>query len=407
MNKANKSGVPALRFFEFKNAPVWEEKKLEDICDVNPTINKLPHSFIYVDLESVVTGKLLQENEIQKESAPSRAQRLLSKGDVIYQTVRPYQKNNLFFNLNNGKDYVASTGYAQLRAFESNSFLYQLIHIDTFVNKVLEQSTGSNYPAINSKDLAKINIFIPKPKEQQKIADFLTSLDDLITAQSQKVDSLKQHKKGLMQQLFPQADTNLPKLRFPDFKNSPVWQEKKLECVINFYNGKAHEKNIVEHGKYIVVNSKFISTNGTVKKYTNNPKLLANTGDIVMVMSDVPNGKAIAKCFRINQENYYTINQRICLLKPIKNNSNFLFFILNRNKYYLNFDDGVKQTNLKNNDVLNCPLNIPELPEQQKIADCLTSLDDLITAQSQKIETLQQHKKGLMQQLFPNNETSL
>jgi len=146
--------VPKLRFEEFRGE--WEEKILNKICSINPKIDKLPNNFIYIDLESVIAGKLLQEKEIEKKDAPSRAQRLLQKNDVIYQMVRPYQKNNLFFNFNNSKDYVASTGYAQLRALESSSFLYQLIHIDTFVNEVLEKSTGSNYPAINSKDLAKI-----------------------------------------------------------------------------------------------------------------------------------------------------------------------------------------------------------------------------------------------------------
>ena len=193
--------VPKLRFKEFSGE--WEEKRLNNICDINPKVDNLPNNFIYIDLESVVAGKLIQENEIKKENAPSRAQRLLKNGDVIYQMVRPYQKNNLFLNFENNKDYVASTGYAQLRAFNSNSFLYQLIHVDTFVNKVLENSTGSNYPAINSKELSKIKVIISKsPQEQQKIADTLSSLDNLIEANSKKVETLKEHKKGLMQQIF-------------------------------------------------------------------------------------------------------------------------------------------------------------------------------------------------------------
>ncbi len=412
MNKVNKSGVPALRFFEFKNAPVWEEKKLEDICDVNPTINKLPHSFIYVDLESVVTGKLLQENEIQKESAPSRAQRLLSKGDVIYQTVRPYQKNNLFFNLNNGKDYVASTGYAQLRAFESNSFLYQLIHIDTFVNKVLEQSTGSNYPAINSKDLAKINIFIPKPKEQQKIADFLTSLDDLITAQSQKVDSLKQHKKGLMQQLFPQADTNLPKLRFPAFKNAPVWEEKKLGDIFVGKKGRGlSKKDIIKGGKnkcilYGELYTKYSEAIDKIISHTNlDNGIKSEEGDLLIPCSTTTTAIDLANVTALKKKNVL-IGGDVSILR-FKKNGDSIFF-----SYYMNFckkfelskyGQGSTIVHLYYNHFKNMNLFHPKPKEQQKIADCLTSLDDLITAQNQKIETLKQHKKGLMQKLFPEN----
>ncbi len=121
-----------------------------------------------------------------------------------------------------------------------------------------------------------------------------------------------------------------------------------------------------------------------------------------MVLSDVPNGKAIAKCFYVKEDDKYTVNQRICKITSKSVNGIFLFYLLNRNSYFLKFDDGVKQTNLKKEDVLNCPMFIPkESKEQEKIADCLSSLDDLLTEQTEKIEQLKQHKKGLMQGLFP------
>ena len=122
-----------------------------------------------------------------------------------------------------------------------------------------------------------------------------------------------------------------------------------------------------------------------------------------MVLSDVPNGKAIAKCFFVDENNRYTVNQRICKLSPKKAVGIMLFYSLNRNPYFLAFDDGVKQTNLRKDDVLNCPLLLPkDIEEQQRIADCLCSVDDLIHSQAQKIEDLKSHKKGLMQQLFPS-----
>jgi type I restriction enzyme S subunit len=120
-------------------------------------------------------------------------------------------------------------------------------------------------------------------------------------------------------------------------------------------------------------------------------------------MSDIPNGKAIAKCFYIDKDDKYTINQRIGLLKPKNIHSKFLFFILNRNKFYLSFDDGVKQTNLKKDDILSCPLKLPTPQEQQKIADTFSSLDNIIEAHNKKLELLKQHKKGLMQKLFPKD----
>lgn len=194
--------LPKYRFKEFGG--VWEEKKLGEICNVNPTSIELPNEFIYIDLESVEKGILKKENKILLQSAPSRAQRLLEKNDIIYQTVRPYQMNNYFFQIESDMEYVASTGYAQLRAFDSSEFLFQLIHTQYFVDKVLTKCSGSNYPAINSSDLKSITIKIPNnTKEQQKIATCLLTLDNQIKAQTQKIEQLKLHKKGLMQGLFP------------------------------------------------------------------------------------------------------------------------------------------------------------------------------------------------------------
>ena len=124
-----------------------------------------------------------------------------------------------------------------------------------------------------------------------------------------------------------------------------------------------------------------------------------------MVLSDVPNGRALAKCYFVNGNDKYTVNQRICRLRPYDIDSLFLFYYVNRNKYFLDFDDGVKQTNLKKSDVLACPLLKPkEKREQQKIADCLSEIDTMITEQLKKIERLETHKKGLLQGLFPSLE---
>jgi len=244
---------------------------------------------------------------------------------------------------------------------------------------------------------------IDDTSEQQKIADCLSSLDEVITAESQKLDVLKDHKKGLLQKLLPQAGETVPKFRFKEFEDSGEWKETTLTQVADYENGKAHEQDIADDGEFIVVNSKFISQDGEVKKFTNTAFCPATKGDILMVLSDIPNGKAIAKCFLVEEDNRYTVNQRICRITPRNLNSKILYYLLNRNPYFLAFDDGVKQTNLRKEDVLNCPLMIPEDPkEQEKIADTLSSVDDLINAQNQKLEALQLHKKGLLQGLFPN-----
>ncbi|WP_396596870.1 restriction endonuclease subunit S [Dokdonia sp. R86516] len=196
----------------------------------------------------------------------------------------------------------------------------------------------------------------------------------------------------------------VPELRFPEFENDGNWAETILDDVADYENGKAHEKEISETGKYKVVNSKFISTEGEVVKYTNSANLRASVGDILMVLSDIPNGRAIAKCFYVDINDTYTVNQRICKITPTDINNKFLFYIQNRNKYFLAFDDGVKQTNLRKDTVLSFPFFKPKNPnEQLKIANCLSSLDTLITAETDKLDHLKDHKKGLLQQLFPAN----
>ncbi len=180
--------------------PEWESKQLSEIAIVNPKNKAIPSEFIYIDLESVENGKLLKEQLISKDDAPSRAQRLLAPGDVLFQLVRPYQKNNYIFLLDG--DYVASTGYAQLRAKYNSSFLYQLLHLESFTSEVMNRCTGTSYPAINSSDLASIEVEIPCKKEQTKIANFLSALDDKIFAKKAELDNLKTWKQGLLQQMF-------------------------------------------------------------------------------------------------------------------------------------------------------------------------------------------------------------
>lgn len=157
---------PPLRFSTTED---WTECQLKDICEINPSAEKMPDTFQYIDLESVTNGRLLQTIPCCKSSAPSRARRILSNEDVLFQTVRPYQKNNYFFKSDSNTSVVASTGYAQLRCSSNSAyFLYTLIHTDSFVNQVLQKCTGGAYPAITASSLSTVKINIPVVQEQQK-----------------------------------------------------------------------------------------------------------------------------------------------------------------------------------------------------------------------------------------------
>lgn len=291
-----------------------------------------------------------------------------------------------------GKSWVNNHAHV-LRANGNSYFLFaSLEHKDI---RRWTQLAGASRKKLLKDSMLKITVNIPSLPEQQKIADFLSTIDTVIEKQKETASAWEERKKGVMQKLFSQ------KVRFKadDGDQFPEWEEKKLGEVFEFYNGKAHENVISENGKYVVVNSKFISTDGTVRKYTNEMIFPLIKKDIVMVMSDVPNGKAISKCFLINENNKYTLNQRICCLRT-KENAVFYINQISRNKYFLKFDDGVKQTNLRKNDILQCPLLCPCLAEQQKIADCLSSLDEVIKKQKATLAAWEELKKSLLQQMF-------
>ena len=195
----NGEKVPELRFAGF--ADDWEERKLKDIAQFNPK-TVLPDEFEYVDLESVVGTEMISHRTESKDQAPSRAQRLAQKGDVFYQTVRPYQMNNYLYDLPYD-NYVFSTGYAQMRPNIDSYFLLNSVQNKQFVQHVLDRSTGTSYPAINSSDLSNIEINVPsKLAEQQKIGAFFKQLDDTIALHQRKLDLLKEQKKGFLQTMF-------------------------------------------------------------------------------------------------------------------------------------------------------------------------------------------------------------
>ena len=195
---------------------------------------------------------------------------------------------------------------------------------------------------------------------------------------------------------------HVPKRRFKEFELYDEWVLLKLDEVAKYRNGKAHENSISLQGKFIVVNSKFISTNGEVKKFTDLQIEPIFKNEISFVLSDVPNGRAIARTFLIDENDKYTLNQRIAAITPNRNISPYyLHVLLNRNKYFLEFDDGVKQTNLSKADVLEFKEYYPISKEQFMIGDFFQTIDSLITLHQHKLDKLKNLKKSYLAELFP------
>lgn len=192
------TAAPQIRFNGFSGD--WAERKLGEIGTFNPK-EEVPEVFVYVDLESVVGTEIVGYRTETRKTAPSRAQRLARQGDLFFQTVRPYQKNNHLFT-RSGQNYVFSTGYAQIRPFGSGSFLLTLVQRDSFVKRVLDNCTGTSYPAINPNVLAEMKLMIPPPEEQEKIGDYFQTLDTLIAQHATQLKKLQQIKSACLDKMF-------------------------------------------------------------------------------------------------------------------------------------------------------------------------------------------------------------
>ena len=264
--------------------------------------------------------------------------------------------------------------------FKGYYFNSYIIH-----NQIRVLANGFKVYGISKDSINKLNVKIPTINEQKKIANTLNLLDKKIELQSRKIEDLKLFKKGLLS----------------IFLDKNIERSVKLANIAIFKNGKGHENIVNDNGSYVLVNSKFISTDGKVSKYCNNQLSPLYKNDIVMVMSDLPKGKVLAKCFIIDKNNLYSLNQRICSLTIDKNcDPYYIFYKINRNPYYLKFDDGVNQTNLKKEDVLNLIIDVPNLNNQKKYSKYLIQMDKKIYIENKKVLKLQELKKGLMQSMF-------
>lgn len=184
--------------------PDWIKAPINKAAIVNPRneTTSLPEEFLYIDLESVSKGVLVKENIISKHETPSRAQRVVKEGDILFQMVRPYQGNNYFVRKSNIAR-VASTGYAQIRSTKNNShFIYQSLHQPSFLKKVMGRCTGGAYPAINSSDFSSIELEMPCIEEQNRISQLFEFLDKKIDISRQRLMKLKSLKTNLLQKMF-------------------------------------------------------------------------------------------------------------------------------------------------------------------------------------------------------------
>jgi len=373
--------IPQLRFPEFQGD--WENKKLGEVSEINPTNKNLPDKFIYIDLESVSNGELLKENEITIENAPSRAQRILQPNDVLFQMVRPYQKNNLFFDKKG--TYVASTGYAQIRTEQNPKYLFQYLHFQTFVDRVIERCTGTSYPSINSTDLSNIEFSYPSIEEQTKIASFLSVVDEKIQALKKKHSLLEQYKKGVMQKLFSQE------LRFKDEDGNefPEWSPKKIGESLDYEQPTNYLVSSTEYSdKYSIP----VVTAGKtfILGYTDETSGIFSDGLPVIIFDDFTTASQFVD---------FPFKAKSSAMKILKAKENADIKFMYEALQMINYETGAHGRHWISV-FAEMEILIPDYKEQIKISSFLSAIDKKINSVNTLLIQTENWKKGLLQKMF-------
>lgn len=396
--------VPNLRFKGFTND--WEQRKLGDVVNLiggGPfkSTDSVSKGIPWLKIANVGVNGITWNTEsyLPEYFWNDYPQYQLKKGNYVVALTRPILNHRLKISKLD-RDALLNQRVAKLTTSENLQYIVHLLERKKVVLQIENNLSGSDPPNLSSKDLYRIKIKIPsESNEQKQIGTFLQNIDHIIALQQRKLALLKQLKKGMLQKMLAEKNSNQPVLRFKGFYDD--WEQRKLIQVANYRNGRAHEKDINMNGNYIVVNSKFVSSNGRVKKFSSKLMEPLNKGEIAFVLSDVPNGKALARTFLVKEGHKYSLNQRIAGITPHQNiSSYFLYILMNRNPYFLKFDDGVGQTNLSKKDVEQFSDHYPSGEEQQMIGKVFGELDRLIALQQQKLAKYQSVKKSLLQQMF-------
>ncbi len=382
---AEKQNTPEIRFEGFTDP--WEQRKLGELCELNPTA-VLPDSFEYVDLESVAGTDMISHRREEKLTAPSRAQRLASFGDIFYQTVRPYQKNNYFYELPD-EDYVFSTGYAQLRPLCDGRFLFSSLQRDQFVSCVLEHCTGTSYPAINANDLAALFLAVPIDAEEQRlVGSILKPIDSLITLHQRKHDKLCTLKKSMLDKMFPKPGETEPEIRFEGFTDP--WEQRKLGNCGTTYGGLTGKtKEDFGHG-----NARFIPyTNVFDNPLTDTKRLGAVEIDssqnqvaygdaFFTVSSETPDEVGMSSVWLSNQEDVYLNSFCFGYRQDSTFDPHYLAYMLRSRSVRSNLTllaQGISRFNISKNKVMELSVPVPSAVEQEQLGQYFTKLDSLIT----------------------------
>jgi type I restriction enzyme S subunit len=404
--------VPKLRFPEFRGADGWDADALGVVA--NFVNEKVPLERValenYISTENILPdyGGIAKASKLPTAGAVTRYR----PNDTLVSNIRPYLKKVWVADKEGG----ASNDVIVIRAKQNllPQYFSCLLKNDAFIDYVMTGAKGVKMPRGDVGSMKAYRTLYPSKAEQQKIAECLSSVDELIAAQARKVAALKTHKKGLMQQLFPREGETRPRLRFPEFQDAGEWDDAPMGTLLMSspdYGVNAAAvpfsdqlpkylriTDISADGRYLPEKQVSVNLEATDWNYL-------DEGDIVLART----GASVGKSYQYRKEDGRLVFAGFLIRvkpHPKKLVSSFLANFLVTGKFWKwvavnsarSGQPGINSTEYSS---LTIPLP-PTLREQHRLATCLSSLDTLITAETQKLETLKTHKKGLMQQLFPS-----
>jgi type I restriction enzyme S subunit len=383
--------VPKLRFPEFQGTEAWHVTTLDSVCEVLNNRRKpitgndrTPGPYPYYGASGIVdyVGDFIFDERLLLVGEDGAKWGAFEKTAFIAE----------------GKYWVNNHAHV-LKPFAASDTLLEnyltMQDLSPFV-------TGAAPPKLTLGKLKGIPVpLTPKPAEQQKIAECLSSLDELIAALARKVDALKTHKKGLMQQLFPREGETQPRLRFPEFQNAGEWDTDGLGVVADFVNEKIPLERVALEN--------YVSTENILADFggVHSASKLPTTSSVTRFQLNdtlVSNIRPYLKKVWVADKEGGASNDVIVIRAKHKLLPKYLAALLKNDAFIDYVMTGAKGVKMPRGDIGSMkayPALYPSKPEQQRIANCLSSLDALISAETQKLEALKTHKKALMQQLFP------
>jgi type I restriction enzyme, S subunit len=399
--------VPKLRFPEFRGARGWEMASLETVAERMATKNG-NGEVTRVLTNSAEFGVLDQRDYFDRDIATAGkvdGYFVVDHGDYVYNPrtsaiapVGPISRNNIGVG-------VMSPLYTVFRFVAAMTDFYEHYFKSTGWHAYLRSaaSTGARHDrmSITPGAFMQMPVPTPHPGEQQKIADCLTSLDEVIAAQGRKVEALKKYKRGLMQQLFPREGETVPRLRFPAFRNAPEWKEQNLSAFIDLVSGlhlSPNEYRGTGEVPYFTGPSDFTNDAHSVAKWTEASANTARKHDTLVTVK----GSGVGELWYLEMPSV-AMGRQLMAVRAVSCSSSFVYqLLLTKRARFGDLAAGNLIPGLARGDILDMVAPVPQQDEQELVAHCLRFLDGQIAAETEKVDALKSQKQGLMQQLFPS-----